>query len=127
MSLASDFDSLSDPLKNIFRNTKANLPDAFSTDELNTNELRRANEELKDLRQDRDERKSYAHKLYWLVLIWLLTILWIILLQGAGNIPFIGTTFKLSDTVLITLITTTTANVAAFFLVVVKYLFRSRR
>lgn len=126
MSLVTEIDTLGDQLKNILKKG-AQAPDPFSFDELQNNELRKLNEELKDLKQDRDERKSYASKLYWLVLIWLVVILLIVIFQGLRSLPGTPFYFKLSDTVLITLITTTTANVAAFFLVVVRYLFRPKR
>ncbi len=126
MSLLTEIDRLGDQLKNVLKKG-THAPDLFSFDELQNNELRKLNEELKDLKQDRDERKSYASKLYWLVLIWLVVILLIIIFQGLRSLPRTPFYFKLSDKVLITLITTTTANVAAFFLVVVRYLFRPRR
>ncbi|MCX8491820.1 MAG: hypothetical protein ORN54_12200 [Cyclobacteriaceae bacterium] len=125
MNLITEIDKVSGNLQNVFAEMKkAHAPDHFSSGELQNNELRRLGEELKDLKQDRDERKSYAFKLYWLVLVWLLMILLIILFQGLQFSPLL---FKLSDAVLITLITTTTANVAAFFLVVVRYLFRPKK
>lgn len=126
MSLLTEIDTLGDQLKNILKKG-THVPDPFSFDELQNNELRKLNEELKDLKQDRDERKSYASKLYWLVLVWLVVILLIIIFQGLQSLPGTHFYFKLSDKVLITLITTTTANVAAFFLVVVRYLFRPKR
>lgn len=126
MSLITEIDALGNNLKNILKKGTHD-PDHFSFDELQNNELRKLNEELKDLKQDRDERKSYASKLYWLVLIWLVIILLIIIFQGLQFLPGTHSYFKLSDAVLITLITTTTANVAAFFLVVVRYLFRPKR
>lgn len=125
MSLASEIDALGDNLKMVLKKG-AHSPDPYSSQELQNNELRRLGEELKDLRQDRDERKSYASKLYWLVMIWLTSILAITVLQGL-KMPGNKFSFQLSDIVLVTLITATTANVAAFFLVVVRYLFRPRR
>jgi hypothetical protein len=124
MSLVTEIDALGDNLKRILKKG-AHSPDPYSSQELQNNELRKLGEELKDLRQDRDERKSYASKLYWLVLIWLTIILAIVILQGL-KLSGMGFSFQLGDVVLITLITTTTANVAAFFLVVVRYLFRPK-
>jgi hypothetical protein len=125
MSLTTELDALGDNLKKTFKKG-THAPDPYSSQELQNNELRRLGEELKDLKQDRDERKSYASKLYWLVLIWLMVILLIVILQGL-RVSNIGFSFQLDDVVLVTLITTTTANVAAFFLVVVRYLFRPKR
>ena len=124
MSLVTEIDALGDNLKKILKKDLRS-PDPYSSQELQNNELRRLNEDLKNLRQDRDERKSYASKLYWLVLTWLTLILLIIILQGL-TLPNISPSFHLDNTILITLITTTTANIAAFFLVVVRYLFRPK-
>jgi len=125
MNLVPEIDALGDNLKNILKKGTY-APDPYSSQELQNNELRKLTEELKDLRQDRDERKSYASKLYWLVLLWLILILLIVILQGL-KIPAVGFDFQLTDAVLVTLITTTTANVAAFFLAVVRYLFNPKR
>lgn len=126
MNLVTEIDTLGDNLKKILKKG-THAPDPFSSQELQNNEIRKLGEELKDLKQDRDERKSYASKLYWLVLIWLMIILLIIVLQGLQLLPGVNVYFQLSDIVLVTLITTTTANVAAFFLVVVRYLFRPKQ
>lgn len=81
--------------------------------------LRALEEELRSLQQDREERKKYAKHIFILICVWLFIILLIIIAEGFYEF----TCFDLDDTVLITLITTTTANVAAYFLVVTKYLF----
>lgn len=125
MSLTTEIDALGDSLKNVLKKG-THTPDPYSSQELQNNELRRLSEELKDLRQDRDERKSYASRLYWLVLTWLSVILLIGILQGL-KISTSLFSFQLDNVVLVTLITTTTANIAAFFLVVVRYLFRPKR
>ena len=125
MNLQSEIEKWSTQLQVVLQSMKTTpAPDLLSSSELQNNELRKLGEELKDLKQDRDERKSYASKLYWLVLSWLMIILLITIFQGLQLSPIV---FKLSDVVLITLITTTTANVAAFFLVVVRYLFRPKK
>lgn len=125
MSLLSDFDILSIRLREALKKaSQSNMPDAFSSVELQGNDLRKFTEELKGLKQDRTERKGYAAKLYWLVLLWLAVILALVFVQGMGQIPFTSQRFSLSSTVLVTLIGTTTVNVAAFLLVVVKYLFK---
>ncbi len=127
MSLLSDFDTFSIRLREALKEAgQSNTPDAFSSVELQNNDLRRFTEELKSLKQDRTERKGYASKLYWLVTVWLGLILFFVFMQGAQVVPFTTTSFSLSDPLLITLITTTTANVAAFFLVVIRYLFKGK-
>ena len=71
---------------------------------------------LKSLIQDIEERKKYAWWIFWVLVVWLFAILVIIILVGTH-------TLELSDTVIVSLITTTTINVAGFFLIVTKYLF----
>lgn len=80
--------------------------------------------------QDIKQRKKYAQRIFLLITGWIITICFFVFLQGLNYIciPFFKENylefgFQLSDSVLITLITTTTANVAAYFLVVTKYLF----
>ena len=61
-------------------------------------------------------REWLTNVLLTVTVMWMLLILLIIVAVGKGSL-------KLSDTVLVTLITTTTANVAGFLYIVVKYLF----
>jgi hypothetical protein len=127
MSLLSDFDTFSIRLREALKKaSQSSAPDAFSSVELQSNDLRRFTEELKGIKQDRTARKDYASKLYWLVSLWLGTILFVVWVQGLGKVPFTSQPFALSNTVLITLVSTTTANVAAFLLVVVRYLFKPK-
>lgn len=76
-------------------------------------------EDIVNQKQNRELRKKYAGKLFWMICVWLTLIIGILVFQGVRII-------HLSNSVLITLITTTTANVAAFFLVVTKYLFPNK-
>lgn len=82
--------------------------------------------ELEDRAQDIRERKRYARRLFIMLCIWLGIILAITIANGINN-PFICIGFHLSEAVIITLITTTTANIAAFFLVVTRYLFPAKK
>ena len=77
----------------------------------------------KELAQNLSERKKYAKQLFMMLSIWLAVMLVILTVNAVGQIPGTHLTFMMSDPVIITLITTTTANIAAFFLVVTKYLF----
>lgn len=70
------------------------------------------------LRINSDERKKYAGYIFKLTCIWAGLIFIIIFLQGLGYT-------KISDKVVITLITSTTINFFGFFLLVTKYLFNS--
>jgi len=78
-------------------------------------------EKIKELeylekKQYLDLRKKFAWATFALLVLWLAVILVIVFLQGYSCIT-------LSDAVLITLISTTTANIAAYFLVVIRHLF----
>lgn len=98
---------------------------AFEDDKLML-EVKRYQFELDELHQNMAERKGYARKLFIMLCIWLAIILGITIFNGIVKGPSGYYVFCLSDTILITLITTTTANVAAFFLVVTRYLFPVR-
>ena len=77
--------------------------------------------ELEDRAQDRNQRKTYGSRLFWLIIIWLIVSGLIVLLQGFSFVPF-----KLSVTVLTTLIGSTTASVLGLFAIVANYLFSKR-
>lgn len=68
--------------------------------------------------QNIEERKKYASYIFYMVCFWLLAIMTIVILVGAKVLV-------ISDAVLIALITSTTLNVVAFFVIVTKYLFPS--
>jgi hypothetical protein len=79
-------------------------------------EIERLRTELNSLKNDITARQIYAGLTYLLVILWLGLIIWIIIATGSGW-------YRLSDTVLVALITTTTLNVLGLFLVVTQYLF----
>lgn len=89
--------------------------EAFRAQKLREGDLR-----IDQLKQDLDERKRYAAKIYRLIALWLGSLGIIILLQGV-NLP--KDFFSLSDSVLLALIGGTTANVLGMFFIVLKYLF----
>lgn len=68
-----------------------------------------------------DMRKKYAKALFCLCVAWLIFIGWIVWYSGRGG--NYCHPFKLSDAVLIALITTTTLNVLGLFLGVTFWLF----
>jgi hypothetical protein len=78
-------------------------------------------EKLNSNIQDRTERKNYANKVYKLVLGFLFVILLIVIATA-----IIPVKFYLSDSVLITLLTTASANVIGIFTIVMKYLFKQQ-
>jgi hypothetical protein len=77
--------------------------------------------EIDDLVQDRDQRKTYGNRLFWLVVVWLIVIGLILTMHGFSYVPF-----KLSVAVLTTLIGSTTASVLGLFAIVANYLFPKR-
>lgn len=88
-------------------------------------------EDLRDRRQDRDERRRYATKIFWLMSGWML---------GAGSLlaassvrfwlppPSLASVgIEMSDAVKIALITSTFTNVIGLFAIVANYLFPKGR
>jgi uncharacterized membrane protein len=77
-------------------------------------------ETLKSLRQDRRERRRYAEQIFTLISTWLFTVLFILIINTKAGL-------RLSDSVIITLITTTTASVLGLFVIVINYLFKGNK
>ncbi len=108
------------------RNTLSQLFDAppqsrVSVREANAREIKDLDEALKQAQvnkfnSDNRSRVVYGVLIFLVTKFWLITILYFVYQAGKQNL-------KLSDAVLITLITTTTASVFGFFLLVVNYLF----
>jgi len=69
-------------------------------------------------KQDTQERKKYAQRIFWMLSGWLVVVLFALVTSGLKLWDF-----RLSDSILLALIGSTTANVAGFFFAVVKYLF----
>ncbi len=80
-------------------------------------------EEVNDLKQNRDERKKYAHRIFVLICCWIGGLLLILLLQGLGQWYWLK--FSLSQPVLLSVIGSTTVNVLGIFYIVAHYLFPS--
>jgi len=74
---------------------------------------------LKGRRQDRRERKRYAELVFRLVCWWLVGVMALVCCAGLDAI-------RLDETVLMTIVGSTTASVVAIFVVVAKYLFPPR-
>lgn len=79
-------------------------------------ELELKKEELESRRQDRRQRGRFSVWIFGFMGIYMLFILGILILAGC-NVLIIN------DTVLISLLTTTTADVIGIFIIVAKYLF----
>jgi Flp pilus assembly protein TadB len=85
------------------------------------NETERGKKIDNDIReQDRLERKTYANRVFYLISAWLGCVIVVVILTGLGFMHF-------SDTVIVTLLTTTTANVIGLFAIVNSYLFKSSK
>ncbi|MTD67697.1 hypothetical protein [Flavobacterium sp. LC2016-13] len=77
-------------------------------------------EDIKDRIQDREERKKYAKRTFSFLVVFTFTVLGIVIAVGLDN----WICFHLSDTVLITLITTSLASIVGIFAIVMRYLFK---
>jgi magnesium-transporting ATPase (P-type) len=77
---------------------------------------KRLEQDIKDREQDRDQRKEFSIKIFWFLVVYIVVVFAYMFFSGFGLMD--------NDTsVLITLLTTTTANVIGIFILVVKYLF----
>jgi len=74
--------------------------------------------ELRGIGQDLSERKTYANRIFCLVVGWLICMVGLLLLQG-----FKPAGFHLSDTIITAAIGATTINVLGMLYVVANYLF----
>lgn len=90
--------------------------DALQTE----NDIRK--EELKGRVQDREQRKEFAIKIYHFLCFYLSVVLLLVILSATPLIKF-----ELTEGIIITLLTTTTANIIGIFILVVKYLFATRK
>ncbi|MBA4028091.1 MAG: hypothetical protein C0475_02940 [Planctomyces sp.] len=77
--------------------------------------------DLKGHERDIENRGKYTSRLYWLMVGWMGAVYAVIVLSGLT-----AWGFKLSDAVLIALITGTTANVIGLFVIVARYLFAKK-
>ena len=83
-------------------------------------ELQLKEENLKSQVQDREERKNFAGKIYIMLCVFLAIVGLVLLMHGLNVWGF-----NLSETVLIALLATSSANVIGVFLFVVRYLFKA--
>lgn len=70
-----------------------------------------------------DERKKYALWIFFLTCFWAICIFTVVFFLGFGQYLH----FKISDSVMIALITSTTINFFGFFLLVIRYLFAVKK
>lgn len=85
--------------------------------------------QLEDQRHYVDARKKYSRWIFGLVVFWLIGLLTIIVASGYANTTLPvgdGVGPKISDNVLIALITGTSANIIGLLTIVILYLFPKR-
>ncbi len=126
--MAIDFKDLFE--KSLNSNTEpAEQPDQYTEDE--TSDLEKQHllkqrlletqtkkQALKQHKSEHKQRVQYAEKIYKIVRNWLIVV---VIIVSCSAIPTIQ--FQLSDNVLITLLTTSTATVLGLFITVLKYIF----
>lgn len=88
--------------------------------EIKITELGIRKEELEGKRQDRLQRKAYADNIFTFLCIYMIIVFVILFKHGC-----LFNSFELSDSVIVALITTTTANIIGIFVFVVRYLFNT--
>lgn len=95
---------------------------AFEAEELAIKKLETdvRREELNGQTQDRTQRKQFATMIFWLLVGFLSITLLIVIANGFCYFPF-----TLDNSILITLLATSSANVIGIFIFVVKYLFKA--
>ena len=86
------------------------------------NRIDEAAQKLRETRDLHDLRKGYSGAIAWGTVAWLLGVMAVVLFAG-----FSVGGFKLSDTVIVTLITSTTVNVLGLFVIVAKWLFGNQK
>lgn len=77
-------------------------------------------ERLRSDRQNRKQRKTYAMCIFSFVCVYMIVALFIIILVGAELL-------NIDNSVLITMLTTTTANIIGLFAIVARYLFNRKK
>ena len=83
-------------------------------------QIDRLNEEIEGLKQDRLQRKIFGYVIFGFMFLYMIAVLVLVYLQGFRAVC-------LSQTVTVTLLTTSLASVIGIFNFVVKYLFPNRK
>ena len=104
-------------LKSIFNSSSTT--EASSEITIADVELEMKKEELESRKQDRKQRGQFSIWIFGFMGIYMVLALVILGLSGSG-------VFDISDTVLVSLLTTTTADVIGIFIIVAKYLFHKQ-
>src|SRR5205085_2446664 len=83
-------------------------------------ELQLLKAQIRKFEDDNQSRKEFSRSIFTLTVIWIFLVLMIIIQCAGGK-------WHLDDSVLIALITTTTANVIGIFIIVANYLFNKEK
>lgn len=75
-------------------------------------------------KQDRQQRKEFATKIFYFLCVYMVVVFVLLLFSGINGQ---GLCFHLEENVLLALLTTTTINMISIFIVVAKYLFPNKR
>lgn len=97
-------------------------PDEFTKESLEDFELQRKRQDFNHRQDEHDQRINFAKKIYWLSCGWLSVVIVVLVASGIKCLPF-----ELDNSVLITLLTTTTATVLGLFISVLNYLFSKKK
>jgi len=112
----SEFEKIAEPLA---KEKKLLIAETTYEKAINDLDIKAKEEGITGEIQDREERKKFSNRIFILLSCFIGATLLIILFSGTCLID-------LSDAVLITLLSTTTANVIGIFMYVTKYLFGSK-
>lgn len=117
----SDEDKTKEDSEERKTNLPKQTPSELSMEYLRT-QIERLKEENESLKQDRKLRKELGEKIYSFVVMYMFCVLFVLVLSGVQ-----GNCFVLSDTVLVTIFGTTTANVIGVLVIVVTYYFNKNK
>lgn len=99
--------------------TSASSDEAGFANQQKTLDLELKREELEGRKQDRKQRGKFSMRIFVFVCVYMMMAIAILACNGAGWLT-------IDDTVLIAMLTTTTANVIGLFVVVANYLFHHK-
>lgn len=116
----NDRNKVSDVLGKLNTNTSVLSKDESFSDKKKRIELFSLEEDLAGKTQDRKQRGTFAMCIFIFVCVYMASALTIVILDGCGVLD-------ISETVQITMLGTTTANVIGLFIVVANYLFHRHK
>jgi hypothetical protein len=88
-------------------------------------EREKQNAELDSFKQDTGERKKHARNIFILTCAWVTAVFALLMLQGFGGLYVWH--FHLTDSIVLTAIGSTTANIVGVFLIVARYFFPKKK